>query len=396
MITKKYLLYASVTGIILLLTSFFVTSDFRLAREGQTQLKKLLSLSELNVTNVNVSHSVEVSQVAHVHKDLFTRNLTLINITNFKFIINNDICNTTPISLVVIVHSAPQNNKARDIIRSTWGTPDIPYVMTKLVFLLGQPKNKKAQDSLEKENEKHHDLVQGMFSDTYANLSYKNIMGKLWVSNFCEKAEFVLKTDDDMFVDLYEVFALTRRYITNIHYQSNSFILCPVWRGLPILRDPASKWFVPYETIPKDKNAKGKTEFYPTDCTGWIYITNPGTANRLAKAAQTNRFFWIDDVWVTGYLAKALKIQHQDMMQFWTMKAGALLLYKSIQNPLIYHNDFISGPMDRDLSLSMALHRRARWCYQNKCYNNIYYQHNPLKIGEMVNSQMIKKFFPDT
>ena len=35
----------------------------------------------------------------------------------FQFIINNDICNTTSITLVFIVHSAPQNSLARDIIR---------------------------------------------------------------------------------------------------------------------------------------------------------------------------------------------------------------------------------------------------------------------------------------
>ena len=112
--------------------------------------------------------------------------------------------------------------------------------------------------------------------------------------------------------------------------------------------------------------------------------------------ARTARFFWIDDVWVTGYLARELGIEHQDLSKYWTMKPGTLLLYKSIQNPSIYHRDFISGPMDRDKSLSMALHRRARWCYLNKCFNNIYYPHPPVKIGEMVNSQMINKFFPGT
>ena len=30
-------------------------------------------------------------------------------------------------------------------------------------------------------------------------------MGNLWVSEFCEQAEFVVKADDDQFVDLYEV-----------------------------------------------------------------------------------------------------------------------------------------------------------------------------------------------
>ena len=30
-------------------------------------------------------------------------------------------------------------------------------------------------------------------------------MENLWAAEFCEQAEFVVKTDDDMFIDLYEV-----------------------------------------------------------------------------------------------------------------------------------------------------------------------------------------------
>ena len=39
-------------------------------------------------------------------------------------------------------------------------------------------------------------------------------------------------------------------------------------------------------------------------------------------------FFWIDDVWVTGYLAQHLGIEHQDCIQHWTMKRDQLLLHK--------------------------------------------------------------------
>ena len=77
--------------------------------------------------------------------------------------------------------------------------------------------------------------MQGDFLDTYRNLSYKNIMGNLWVSHFCEQAKFVVKTDDDQYVDLYEVLVLTGRYSKSLEYAKNRFILCPVWRGLPIL-----------------------------------------------------------------------------------------------------------------------------------------------------------------
>ena len=46
-------------------------------------------------------------------------------------------------------------------------------------------------------------------------------MGNLWVSEFCEQAEFVVKTDDDQFVDLYEVFTLTRVHLNSSDYNNN-------------------------------------------------------------------------------------------------------------------------------------------------------------------------------
>ena len=75
-------------------------------------------------------------------------------------------------------------------------------------------------------------------------------------------------------------------------------------------------------------------EHYPPYCSGWLWVTSPGTARALATAAtQVNiqlncriepiingrvqllshqaKFLWVDDVWVTGYLAQRLNIQHQ-------------------------------------------------------------------------------------
>ena len=71
--------------------------------------------------------------------------------------------------------------------------------------MLGRPEDGQKQEKLREENKKHGDIVQGDFLDTYHHLSYKAIMGNLWVSQFCDQAEFVVKTDDDMFIDLYEV-----------------------------------------------------------------------------------------------------------------------------------------------------------------------------------------------
>ena len=69
---------------------------------------------------------------------------------------------------------------------------------------------------IKQESTKHQDIVQGGFLDTYHNLSYKAILGNLWVSEFCNQAEFVVKTDDDMFVDLYEVSHQFSQYLQHL------------------------------------------------------------------------------------------------------------------------------------------------------------------------------------
>jgi hypothetical protein len=57
------------------------------------------------------------------------------------------------------------------------------------------------QVSLESENDQHHDLLQGSFRDAYRNMTYKHIMALKWVLHFCPGVRYVLKTDDDTFVN---------------------------------------------------------------------------------------------------------------------------------------------------------------------------------------------------
>ena len=57
------------------------------------------------------------------------------------------------------------------------------------------------------------------------------------------KAQFILKTDDDQYVDLYEALVVARRYSRSEQYVKDRFILCPVLRGLPILVSHAWRWW---------------------------------------------------------------------------------------------------------------------------------------------------------
>ena len=71
--------------------------------------------------------------------------------------------------------------------------------------------------------------MQGTFLDTYKNLTYKSVMGQHWVSSYCQvrvfevqvykvneyfqQAEMVLKSDDDIYNDVYGTLAVIRRIL---------------------------------------------------------------------------------------------------------------------------------------------------------------------------------------
>ena len=41
-----------------------------------------------------------------------------------------------------------------------------------------------------------------MFQDIYYNLTLKTVMGLKWSSIYCSQAKYVMKTDDDIFVNV--------------------------------------------------------------------------------------------------------------------------------------------------------------------------------------------------
>ena len=95
----------------------------------------------------------------------------------------------------------------------------------------------------DRENEQHRDLVQGNFLDTYYNLTYKSVMGHLWVSEFCRQAELVVKADDDIYVDLYGALSLATRLRKNQRAGHEMFMMGIVNRlATEVIRSPDHPW----------------------------------------------------------------------------------------------------------------------------------------------------------
>ena len=79
-----------------------------------------------------------------------------------------------------------------------------------------------------------------------------------------------------------------------------------VLHGLQPSREPANKWFVSREEYPGDES--------PDFLSGWLYVTTPGVARALVAGALAGtglpgpgrRYFWIDDLLLTGLVRAAL------------------------------------------------------------------------------------------
>ena len=102
--------------------------------------------------------------------------MNLCDLSNFTFLVSRpDLCISRP-ELLVMVHTAVHHRTARNILRTYW---DGGGGVT--VFLLGVSTEEEEMDQVMEEAEEEGDMVIGNFVDSYRNLTYKHMMGHLWV-----------------------------------------------------------------------------------------------------------------------------------------------------------------------------------------------------------------------
>lgn len=106
---------------------------------------------------------------------------------------------------------------------------------------------------------------------------------------------FILKTDDDIFVDIFQVVEVLQAELIT----TNKTYACLNMGGSKPIREPKSKWFVSNELYPDQK--------YPDFCSGSSYLMKANDAINIYTVSNKTNFFWIDDVFVTGILRSKYK-----------------------------------------------------------------------------------------
>ena len=218
------------------------------------------------------------------------------------YIINNSkICNgVKKMAFLVLVHTATNHSARREAIRKTWANYSVyqKYKM-RIVFLVGLPQNGSLQEQLDDESRVHGDLVQGNFLDTYHNLTHKGVMGLRWVTENCRQAKFIVKVDDDVFVN-------TLLLIKNVllKYWNSPRIIIGARVINPKIRR-SGKWAV-------DEHEFSGLERYPFPyAQGEFVVMTSDMIKPLYKAAKITPFFWIDDIYLFGQLpTKVGNIRH--------------------------------------------------------------------------------------
>ncbi|XP_029634450.2 beta-1,3-galactosyltransferase 1-like isoform X2 [Octopus sinensis] len=193
------------------------------------------------------------------------------------------------VQILVAVCSAPINILRRNTIRETWGQYARNNSNFKMVFFEGVTHSPGVQDDIHEESVKYGDIVQENYIDHYGNLSLKSIAYLRWVSSSCSKVKFVLKTDDDMYINL----PLLEKTLMNM--KRSRFIMGLLFQHVVPIRDSSSKWYTPMSKYQKNE--------FPDYMSGTAYLISGDIVPELYAESFNGKRFWLEDVYITGMLA---------------------------------------------------------------------------------------------
>ena len=206
--------------------------------------------------------------------------------------------------LLILVASAPDNFDRRNNIRKTWACDtELHWPRWKTYFLLGQTPTSNVSKLLLKEEEAFRDLVRGDYKEHYWNQTYKIQMGFEWAVKYCEFS-FLLKADDDVFVDTARVIS----YLNEPDTPKLKLYSGHVMRRVAVTRK-LGKWFVS-----KSEYARN---IYPDYCSGFAYILSYDVVTLFVELFEFLPVFKIDDAYV-GMLAEQTGVRAMQKVGFET------------------------------------------------------------------------------
>jgi Galactosyltransferase. len=171
------------------------------------------------------------------------------------------------------------------------------------------------------EAQKYGDIVVEDFIDSYNNLTLKSVFMLKWVVNHCSSVPFVLKTDDDMLINIR---GLIKELNNSKYMPSQPLILGRIQKGTKPFRARSSKWYLPYWLY--------QEKHLPTFAAGTGYVITQRAVADVYSRSLDIPLLPLEDVFITGLVAsRDLHIPLINIPMFHNDKP--LLLH-----PCLYHH----------------------------------------------------------
>lgn len=304
--------------------------------------------------------------------------------TEIRYILNNPICDSVvktenpQVFMLVLITSYLGDVKLRRKLREILPQSQLDEIKVKRLFLLAKPppryqvKDSKYADvnmkQVIEENQEFQDLLMGDFTESYKSLTYKHLMGLEWAATFCQNAMFVLKQDDDIIVDYFQLHHLLTSEKSKLGEKITNPLLPTIYGKIldnqRVERNATSKWYVPVEEY--------HDATYPPYVSGWAYVTTIPAIQEILQASLNSKYFFIDDAFVTGILREKTSVSLMDMKDHFTHYKGQILCCVSVPMFLKSKNnepfwcDYLVGPSNDDLELMEIYQRHSEYCYVSK------------------------------
>ncbi|XP_026843549.1 beta-1,3-galactosyltransferase 5 [Drosophila persimilis] len=197
------------------------------------------------------------------------------------------------LKLLILITSAHSHFTARMSIRHTW----MNYGRRRdvgIAFVLGRTTNASLYESLNKENYIYGDMIRGQFIDSYTNLTLKTISLLEWTDTHCPRVKYILKTDDDTFINVPKLLDFIDGH------KDNRTIYGHIIENAKPYRQRAYKSFVPYHQY--------GGSVYPPFATGTAYLLTGDIVHELYVHSLKTNYIQLEDIF-TAVLVQSLKIK---------------------------------------------------------------------------------------
>lgn len=294
------------------------------SQDGKNILKGNVTIPPAVV--VEVLHSGYKSKILDTTKGVRTSDIYESGYTQP----NADVCGVNygqHIRLLIVISSAPAHRDARLAIRQTWGH----YATRRdivIVFILGKTSSQSIEDSLEAETYMYNDIIRGQFIDSYNNLTLKTVSTLEWVESYCHRVSFVLKTDDDMFINVPKLLSFIDKHQTDKRTIYGR--LAKKWKPI---RNKKSKYYVsPQQYYPP---------VFPPFTTGPAYLLTSDSVHDLYKKALNQTYLKLEDVFTTGIVAQLVNIRRIHVTEFLNRRIAfnACSIRKAISIHMVKSNE---------------------------------------------------------